>query len=206
MDWKPWEHTYAYFPFKDDANDHSWKWVTLSNTQYISKQTLWYKWQFSQGSTWQWFSLHFNNSNVKFLSMWYKVLNSSWNSNICTLSRYWAVWYNTSHGNSELNNKIAIYTSSSRTRWAIINWMSFNEWHHISIWYDWSKVLVSKDWVQSTLYNWSWYNFWDEISFAWWWNNTNFQVLISDCICENLCWTQEEITKYYNKTKSKYWL
>ena len=203
--WHPSANTLARFPFKDDANDHSWNWVTLVNTQYISKQSLWYKWQFSQWATWNSYSLHFNNSNAKYIWMWYKVLNSTWNSNICWLQKYGAVWYNTSHWNTNLNNKIVLFTNTSWSIWASADWMSFNVWHHIAIWYDWSKVVLSKDWVLSTLYNWTWYNFWVEVWIAWSWNNSNFQVLFSDVICESVSWTQAQITEYWNKTKSIYW-
>lgn len=204
---KPWVHTVAYFPFETDATDHSWNWNVLENTQYLSKQTLWYKRQFSQWTTWRSYNVQFTNSqwNAKFISMWYRLNSASWNSNWLALMRYWTT-YSPSHERSDMSWKIAVFTNSSWRIGVSVNWMSFNAWHHLTIWYDWSKILISKDGVQSTLYNWSWYNFGNEISIAWWWNNTNMIAFVSEFICEDRCRTQEEITKYYNKTKSKYWL
>lgn len=204
--WIPWENTLAYFPFNDDLLDHSWNWVTLSNTSYLSKQTLGYKWQFSQWNTWYSIMAEFSNSNAKFISVWYNVSSSSWNSTILCMQKYWAVWYNTSHLNSNLSGKIAIFTNSSRSIWATANWMSFNARHHFTIWYDWSKVLISKDGVQSTLYNWSWYNFGNSVQIVWWWNNTNMIAFVSEFICESECWSADEISKYYNSTKANYWI
>lgn len=207
-EWIPWSNTIAYFPFKDDVLDHSWNWNVLSNTQYLSKQSLWYKWQFSQWQTWLWINAVFTNSqwNAKFISVWYKVDSASWNSNLLSIWKYWSAWYNPSHWRSDLSWKIAIFTNSSWTIGASTNWMSFNARHHLTIWYDWSKVLISKDWVQTTLYNWSWYNFWNDIVIVWWWNNTNMVAYVSNFICESVCWTAQEVQDYYNNTKSLYWI
>lgn len=205
--WKPWENTVAYFPFSEDANDHSWNWVTLTNTQYLSKQSLWYSWVASQWVAYSWVTLGFTNQDIKFISMWYKINSTSWNTIIEALDKYGSLWYSpSSHDAASINNKFIIYSNSSYSLWATSEWLSFNEWHHITIWYDGSKALISKDWVQETLYNWSWYNFSSLVSLCWIWSYGNLSVTLSECIFENTCWTAEEIQFYYNMTKKDYWL
>lgn len=204
--WTPWANTLAYFPFNDDLLDHSWNWVTLSNTSYLSKQALGYKWQFSQGNTWNNIYAKFTDWNAKFISIWYNVISSSWNSGILGLEKYWYVAYNPTHWNSSISWKIVVFANSSRTIWASVAWMSFNAWHHLTIWFDGSKILISKDGEQVTLYNWSGYNFWNGVNIVGGGNNTNLQCLVSEFICESECWSAAEISNYYNQTKSSYWL
>ena len=88
--------------------------------------------------------------------------------------------------------------------------MSFNARHHLTIWYDGSNILVSKDGVQEILYNWTWYNFSDNVAViltnGWTYQPASMQAVISECIIESVCWTAQEIQAYYNNTKSKYWL
>lgn len=206
-DWHPSERTIAYFPFKDDKVDHSWNDMFLTNTSLLSKWNIWYVCTFSQWSSsvtykvqlaWWW--------NAKYISIRYKINSSSWNTGLLSLEKYWNVWYAPSHWNTSLSNKISVFTSSSFTVWAQSAWLSFNAWHHISVWYDWSKILISKDWVQSTLYNWSWYQFSEIVSLVNMWSEANINYEISDAIIEDTCRTQSEITSYYNSTKSKYWI
>ena len=204
--WIPWENTLAYFPFKDDLLDHSWNGVALRYTQYLTQQTLWYKWQFSQGSAWNSIWAWFDDWNAKFISIWYNIISSSWNSWILSLNKYWCVWYNSTHWTTSLSWKIAIFSNSSWAVWATADWMTFNAWHHLTMWYDGSKVLISKDGVQTTLYNWTGYNFGDTINIVWWWNNTNMNALVSEFICESECWNAAEISNYYNSTKANYWI
>jgi len=205
--WKPWSNTVAYYPLKEDVLDHSWNWVTLTNTQYLSKQSLWYSWVASQWIAYSYIELWFTNQDAKFISMWVKVNSSSWNTEVWTLYKYGMSEYSPSHyDNSSISNKFYLFTNSSYYVWATSNWLTFNEWHHITIWYDWSKVVISKDWVQETLYNWSWYDFWNQVVLCWIWSRGNANYTLSECIVETVARTAQEISDYYNLTKANYWL
>lgn len=202
---EPWEDTVAYYPFKEDFDDHSWNWNILSNTQYLNKQTLWYNWIHSVWPTTPsiWLALQ-NNNNVKFISLWCKVNTSSWVAEICRIWNYGSSCWYTSHIQTDLDNKFTVFTNTSFSRWAISNWLSFNAWHHVTIWYDWSKIVISKDWIQETLYNGSWYNFDNEIRLCWLNINWNVNFTLSEVILESKVRTAQEISDYFNGTKSKY--
>ena len=206
-EWLPWKNTVAYFPFSEDVNDHSWNWITLTNTQYLSKQSLWYSFVASQWVSWTWTMINFTNWNAVFISMWVKVNSSSWNTVLWQLERFGSAWYAPSHyDDTNLNNKFYIFTNSSYSVWATSNWLTFNEWHHITIWYDWNKVVISKDWVQETLYNWSWYDFWNQVVLCWIWSRGNANYTLSECIVETVVRTGQEKANYYNSTKANYWI
>lgn len=206
--WHPWANTLAYFPLEDDVLDHVWS-NTLSNPSNLTKWTIWYN--FNKKSTWPQVWCTFTNWSVKFLSIWYK-LNSvtwSWNSIVAEIEKYGAVAYNSSHLESRLNNKIAVFSDSNWSLWGAVAWMSSNARHHLTVWCDGSKILISKDGVQETLYNWTGYTWWGEtVSLVREWtgsgNNITLNVDLSEFICESACRSAQEILDYYNLTKSTY--
>lgn len=203
----PTSNTLAYFPFKNDILDHSGNWATPNNTQYFTKATIWYNRKLSQWSTWLWIGTDFVSSSAKFMSMWYKINYSSGNARVLNMAKYWSVSYNTSHWRSDLTNKIAIFTNSSWTIWASMNWKSFNARHHLAIWYyDSNWVKVFWDWVKTNFYSWSGYNFWDSVWICWIWNNGNVSFDIWETIVEKSWRTDQFLTDYYNNTKGDYWI
>lgn len=203
---EPWANTIAYFPFENDTLDHSGNSVSLEWTNYLTQATKWYSFVLSQWNTWLTLWVWFSDANVKFVSLRYKVLSSSWNANIISMHKYWYASYFPSHWNSSLSGKINIFTSSSWAVWASVAWMSFNERHHLTIWYNSSSVVISKDWTTSTLYNGAWYNFWNDITICSIGNNWNVSFLISECICESEARSSDQVLAYYNSRKSKYWI
>ena len=190
---KPWVHTVAYFPFETDATDHSWNWITLSNSW--SKQTLWYK--FQSAST---FSRNLNTA--RFASLWCKVISWwwSWTWQVA-LIMYWWMCYNLMHWQSDFRNTIQFWNWSSwRKSWT---WMSTNQRYNLAWSYDWSKAVMRVNATKTVLVNSSSYysqsNADALISWSW------YNIDLSKVIFEDAVPSDEDIIKYFNKTKREYW-
>jgi hypothetical protein len=203
--WKPNENTLAYFPFTDDVLDHSGN-NTLTNTQYLSKDTIGYKRVHSQWPSGVWIPSTFDNSNVNYINCWYKVnsVNTNGNCTILAMDKYWS-GYSLGNGESRLKNKIYTWGDGQWTQLYSADWMSTWERHNFSIWFNGSEVQYSKDWVVATIGS-AGYNFADTVYLCTIWNNGNVDVTFSNFICESQCWTQQRIQDYYNYTKSNYWI
>lgn len=204
----PWANTIAYFPFETDTLDHSWKWVTLSSTQYFSKGSIWYTRSASQWSSPTYIWASFTNSNAKLISLWYKInsVTTTWVTAIANLQKYGDVSYYPWHQDSTLRWKIVAFSNSLYAVWWSMSWPSINAWHHLVVMYDGTAIKVAIDWVVTTLYNWAWYNFGDTVMLIWTWSYWSSNVEMSNAIIESQPRTAQKITNYYQKTKSKYWL
>ena len=198
----PTSNTIAYFPFENDTLDHSGNWVSLSISWSFTKWTLWYV--FSSSTSWQ--GVTFTNWNVAYMWLWFKINSTSNNTTVLNYAKRWYMAYQPTHNDSNLNNKIVNFTSSSYAIWGSIAWFTYQQWHHLAFLYDGTKLKVAKDWVLQDFYNGTWYNFGNGITicscgFSW-----NINTNVSDVIVENRAWTADEILNYYKHTKSQYWL
>jgi len=211
--WKPWSNTLLYMPFKTDLLDHSWNWVSFTN---------------SWGVTIQNGAAYFTGSNYLYSKSFNSI--SSYQTN-CTIS----VWFkNTSSTNAERTAIHQFYYGSwkyywyslwCRSDWKIMVQNTYTgsvDWTQPSYWTTqrWNVVLVRDNpskiyinWVlyqngntndKSSLYSWIWiwwsmrYNG-DMWEYKWIW-------YISEVIIEWKKWTAQEVLNYYNQTKSTYWL
>ena len=207
--WSPWSNTIAYFPFVSDTLDHSWNWTSLSinNCTFVKDTSNVTGYKFTYWSSWD-SNIYFINSNVQFLCFWFKInsINSWYNSTLWYIRSHW-ISYWPAHYESDIRNKIVVFTNSSYTRWAITDWFTYNAWHNIALWYDGTKLKVGKDWVLSDFYTGSWYNFGDNKIFIVWSSNSAQQITtVSEVIAESACWSASDYLNYYNLTKSNYWL
>ena len=208
--WKPWTNTLSYFPLRTDFSDSlsnrtlspynvsiSWWYAVLStdtSRMPISSGISWssitasvwfYYWQYN--TSWSW-------SSIFVRSWWdYHHLLISWNTN--DWKAYWRVWY---------YNKDA---STKFQSWSL-NLSPWN-WYHIVVTKDWTneKIYVNSELVLDNNnsfnnnsypisiignYNWSWWKQW-----AIW--------KMCEVIFETWNWSQQYITKYFNKTKKEFW-
>ena len=203
--WKPWANTLAYFPFKDDILDTQWTY-TLSNN-WNSKETIWYKF-----TSYALINIP-NNVTPKTTSMWAKPISignsTRSDTQMATLPNF--TGYYLHHKNSSLNQKYVTFTNSSYASVTASASVSFNQRYLFTTVYDGTKsygyingvkVLESAAWYRRS---WNPIWFWED-TYDWTSNYVNWQCILSDCIVESEPRTADEILKYFNQTKSNYWL
>ena len=188
-----------YYPFKEDQLDKVWS-STIPITW--TKQTLWYK--FSWGSE---YKLTNPNQNTRFVSFWVKVnslITSAWACQ--TIFTYPAeVNYCAYNNATSFSNKFSCYvstTGSTTDKWKSFWNYSIPLWQWVYLAYgtDGTKCIAYVNWAlnwtyttNSTLSRWMTFIRWMDLTY-------------SELIGESVCWTAQEVQKYYNQTKSNYWL
>lgn len=191
--WKPNDNTVIYFPFKDDALDHSWNWIVLSNTW--TSQSLWY--QFTSAS-----SYSQTLTNLVFVSYYIKVVSNVWQNSYCQVctTRKWTMWYNVNHNDSSFRNCVQFGTSSwtwYKETTGIVSW----SWYHLAYWYDGSQAVMYVNWVKKVMYTGSSYRDQDAPRLT---SDSWYTLILSEVIWESRCWTSDEVLLYYNRTKDNY--
>ena len=212
-EWQPWENTVAYYKFDWNLNDSSGNSHTLSNTGSISYSTNPYAVNLSTSNY-----LYFNNADTfnhdwTFNTWAYitarntanqsTVLFSQWtwatNSMIfCCIDYQWklAMWfYNDDYIwtiTSPLNQWVNVcytYNYATKTYKAYINWV---------------KDIDGTKTTQYTVVSWNLY-MWALADGP---TSLNYRVQwkLSEYILENKVRTAQDVTNYYNQTKSNYWL
>lgn len=210
----PWANTIAYYPLTSTTttSDMSWNNKNLTNYNNVS---FW---------TYQWVSCASFNGSSQYLGLWAKF--TLWNT-YTVLSWYW-------HTASNVGMVYCQWASSSLypAFWA---WRAYGSWTkivmHSGSW--WNNTWIVSD---NSSNNWKWvlwvfvfnngtariyenntqtvsgslsapWTWWEDF-YIWmrrqWYNY--FSGLISNLIIENKSRTAQEISDYYNLTKSKYWL
>lgn len=201
--WTPWKNTIAYFPFENDQLDHSWNWLTINNT--LNKETIGYSLTQDMSNT------HVANSTfIKFVWCWYivnSINNNSYPVGILWTNNLGASVYYIWNGYSSQRNKILTYQWSDFTVVWSTEWMSYYNWHYLAFsFYNW-VLYVCKDWVVTVQYKWTPDPYSGcNIGLMQKWSWVNFKVTYSNLIVESEWWTQQQITAYYNQTKSLYWI
>ena len=197
--WKPWANTLCYFPFIDDITDHSWNWATLNSTW--TKQNIWYSFYTGSGNR---ITISMNNIwNVKWFCAWQKLDNASWTAKLGTFYDETSMgWY--LYDGWIWPNIWTYYTSSyeKASTPITVDW----NWHLMWVWFDGTNTVYWFDNTFWILRAWVWYNFWNifalQASNSW----ASWTVTHSNFIAESKCWDVDEYIRYYNQTKSNYWL
>ena len=204
----PWANTIAYYPLENDVNDHSWNWYNLTPT----------------------------NITYTTLSSWLKVATFNWSSSKATTSSFstyswnfttsmWFYWNNITsqlavmrcNAASDSSWKIRdIHIGAPNRIRAIMNWGSVetgtnaftnNTWHHMVVTKEWSTW---KLYINNSLKSTATVSYNTNTNMALWYrqfgNDRYWKWYISKFILENKVRTSQEISDYYNLTKSKYWL
>lgn len=224
--WQPWANTIAYWKLETDGADYSWNgynltlnWITFKtswNLKYAevttASQNCYQPWVFTQANVWVGdFCLNFwfnpvnpwSKCPVMFLDSpdispypWINIFfdpnnrNGLWDGIIFRLSGY--------------EQYISTTTASSL----------YNLWHNV--------VYTRLNWVcyayidsvpTITPYsdNTNISQLWGYSSFVIWWNGNsqirwNTWAKFSNMICENIWWSNSDVSNYYNQAKGNYWL
>ena len=217
--WKPSANTIAYYKFETDVNDYSWNnrnltnsWVTFSDWYWIfsTSNNSSSQWPYASYSSWlTWY---------KTISCWFyktydvnwmlAVWNSSWNisgwyfqlrtQNPNGFSVSWSWWWSF---NTDVTN--SSYTVQ-KNKWHLVTFtqnVANNSWASswtLKIYLDWVYYWTNAHYFNRPIYRiWSW----KDSSYYY-----NFPWKLSNLIIESKEWSASEISDYYNKTKSKYWL
>ena len=198
---RPWPNTVAYFPLIDDVIDKvQWLSLTANWTKEVLGRT------FNTSVT---FSDRDKTKPTMFVSMMLKVNSWIWGSTCCT--QLFDLWehpccYVTSHSESWLRNTVH-YKPSSWSSWPRANtWIVQWNWYHFCYWIyngrvymrvNWNKTEIS--WANITGTN-DWWN--DFVRINWNWVN----ITCSEYIMESVWWSDDEVSEYFNKIKSLYWI
>lgn len=197
--WKPWANTLAYFLFKDNQNDSSWNWATLSTTW--TKQAIGYSFYTWSNSR---VTISMNNvENIKWFCCWQKLDSASWTSWLNTFYDRTSMWWNL-YDYGTTTTIWTFYTSSyaKASTPITVDW----NWHLMWVWFDGTNTVYWFDNTFWILRAWAWYNFWNTFALQATNSWTSWTVTHSNFIAESKCRDSEEWTKYYNQTKWNYWL
>ena len=211
--WKPWANTVAYYPLTSTStvNDMSWNWLTLTNNWNVLFWT--YHWVDCANYSGNW---SLRNSVLTTWYIWQTFTISEW------VLRHWneiLIW---TFNNVGTKRAIWINVASTFINFTFGTWSAFqdnkysintvtDQWYHIALTHNSTGNLIwYVNWQQVITWNvtiWEWAsNFWiwaavfsdNEIYYSNW--------NISNVIIEDIPRTAQEISKYYNQTKSLYWL
>ena len=210
----PWSNTYAYYKFEQDANDYS------GNGRNATAYNITYTTLTSWKKIWV-----FNGSSSYAVCPFY---NYTWTTNptftICVRIRLTAV-----PGSSALRNLINNQTSDYNGYFTDLLWAKLRNcfgnsiaeqsYTNMTAWSWYLLCVTVSNWAinRYLYYNWTLYT-WSE---SWWTYTSVNQYVnigrratwdrywygnISELIIENKVRTTQEVAKYYNLTKSNYWL
>jgi len=210
--WNPWAYTVAYYPLKSDFKDYSWKnrdgtssWSCTfqDNGCYFAQWYVSIPTPTELGTSWVCtFSLWIKEWNPMTwwpYSRWYnKIVGQryEWNDSKTSFCVWWA-WDNGSSTKYQINESSKIFENNKR--------------EYVTVTYTWwSTYKVYRNWSLVGTYNYSfnpknnlWTSNWYINYFNNWWSVNR---TLSEIIIESKVRTDQEISDYFNKTKSKYWI
>lgn len=209
--WQPWANTIAYYPLTSTStvNDMSGNNNTLTNRWAIFTTLLWVDCADINNNGFyisSWFTL-----NTETISCWFNLKNGNiHNTIIKQWSSFWqnvfGVWYRPSLWLA-ITDWWWSWTKEIIVSWDLTVW----QWYHL--------VLTQENWKNWKMYlNWNLYtSWWDSRTttpdwpFYIWYSdinpsNTYWYNYISEVIIENKVRTAQEISNYFNQTKSLYWI
>lgn len=197
---EPWANTIAYLPMKTDLLDHSGTWTTATVSWTVSL-TDWH-WYFNGGKIYGSLSSIPTSYTI---SMWLKAtsLPAHWKTITC-------IWQYNSHGNfwfwlrETYNNFCYSRRDADYPTWPIAdttNWylatITYTSWT-VALYINWTYNTGTSAFPTTALWT-SDYIISDSFG-------ANFYWYINDYIVEDKVWTAQEVSDYYNSTKSNYGL
>lgn len=208
--WQPWANTIAYWKLDWDTTDELWNYDMVTRIWTMNYWTLswWQKYGIFNGSTI--LSVASVPSWTKWtLSFW---INKSWTSEYVSFVQN----INTDWSDNYTQIVLKQTEIGFRIPWWSNNFRNYTqstwEWHHIVLTQDWTGMCLYIDNVQiwSTRSNNSWFNakWWNQLC-IWWlirWTQAYsiFNWYLSNMIIESEARTAQEVSDYYNLTKSLY--
>lgn len=214
--WQPWANTLLYLPFVSDMNDHSWNWNNPTSSSNAIITTLdgvnccfLNQWRIVLPAIWAVFNSIFT------VAWWINITGTKWNGFNCIMASWTYGAYNafglTWYYKTGQNDFGAWYCA-----WAsvAINTPSYSwGWRHflatldankkLVLYMNWSEVDSTTSWTphinDNTVY--IWVN--TEVP-----NDTSrwSYCYLSDLILEDKARTAQEVSDYFDQTKSLYWI
>ena len=192
--WQPWANTIAYYPFETDTLDAYWTTtISISWTQ----ESIWYSFTSSSNPSIS------SSSAGRFISIWIKFVSR--NGSYCEWPKVWygGITYNFYHTSADFSQRFQY--NASGIGWVASSMRTINagEWKHLAYWYDSQghKVVAYINWNKVWEYNSEWPAQTLTCNLMRWWT-----VVLSQLILENQVRAESDIIRYYNQTKSNYWL
>ena len=219
--WKPWANTIAYFPLENNSNEGSWKTVTSSDSS-VSYSTLWWVKCANVSSNW---GITCTTSIFDWSSAWTEQTMSFWlyqNAMPSWRSRYAFEFerngYYSFYFLSRSNN---VYRYEGISAWSTIDvnipssdiwtWVYFTLVNSSSWKYMYKNGVLIWSWTWSSRPRWNRPNNYQEAnkilcSRTWPNDGESLNWWLRELIFEKKCRTLQEISDYYNQTKSTYGL
>lgn len=206
--WKPWANTIAYYPLETDFNDASWNSRNLANTNATITSLNWvdcayYNW--NSYSIYEWTAL---SASDRTFSVWcYVPINN--NGTLVHISNYQYVdntgslWTNLYQSKVYVSDWMSNYIEYTITQWQWVNVVVAQNNSNVSLYIKWQLAQTISNYPseQRSSNGWGlWAKFWK--------NNHSERLTgyLSNVILEDKARTAQEITNYYNLTKSNYGL
>lgn len=207
--WTPWENTLLYMPFSEDILDHSWNNVTF--TTYWTAPVI-QDWV----SVWDWTGFLYTSpltpaSHVFTAQCWVNIAITTgvWWLSDDSHSPY--KWWNSKPSNNKWRIEIpetstSVYSTTTLSEmldnWYLVTLVWNNNYAYLYI--NWELEISSAGGFTSWTYAFSigkniFKN--DDIAIS-----SIFQWKMSELIFEDKAWTSQEISNYFNSTKSLYWI
>lgn len=220
--WQPWANTLAYFPFNWDANDYSWNGHHLSNVWTVSYTTQLANGHYVATRTW-WittqsaFYTTFSYTNVPITMIWR--CRTSWNGTDWFLwTNKWMLWYSDGNNNWNViktahNNWYYSYVASNpQSSCTADSWSYYADgnWHLIIWVFDTTWVSLYVDNMTTPVCSWTTSTVWTTctwvLNIGWRYSQSyySFNWDLSEFIMENKARTEQEISDYFDQTKSLY--
>ena len=210
--WKPNANTLLYLPLENDTIDHSWKWTAITVSWTPTKADIWYWF-----SGWTYLRTNFSE-NLFVGSMPYTILMwakwASWTSWLTNYSPLYSTTYYSggaySWSEARLWGSNVFYTSWYWSEQALtLDWSDSTQWNLMAFVLNSTSQNIYQNsqliWQGTANYRMStsnYLNFPSNTSDSW----RNKWVWLSKIIIENKARTADEVSKYYNSTKSLYWI
>lgn len=215
--WKPWANTLLYLPLESNITDQSWNSRSTSATN-VSFTTVWWLASASIPSNWyitipnDIVSYSISERTVSCL-IYVTSLQVSQRRSILRMLKNWVSYNNILILENTTNIYDNIATSSTTLSQAYWTWYLVNSrnnivatcnssWHNLYI--NWTKIATAT-WFDKP--RWVKYNSINDAmkiwgSDSWQWLNGNMREMIM----EDVMWSDDDVSNYYNRIKSKLWL
>ena len=224
QEWQPWENTLLYLPLESDVVDKSWRtwrtfttsWITYTTVGGVPSMHNWTSWGIRLTAP---YPLQPTVTNPLTLSV--LVYITSWQiSSRRDVVDFAATWWknrlflvfmenstNLKFSNEDLSIN-ATFTSYINNRMNIV--VTGSVWNPFKMYINWELVVT---WDTNVVRpRWNWTQTWTDIVQAIWCRRTNAEYKeginwnMRELIMEEAEWTADDVSKYYQRIKSKLWI
>ena len=210
--WKPWANTIAYYKLNWNLNDSSWNWYNWTWANWTEKYTTLSSWiQVAEFSWWVSRVTTTFSWTPKTVSVWAYKSTTLWDAYPYDWKQI--IWQNSADSWNwwifrNVSNNTILYQDGND--YVQLNDISYRDkWMHYLATVDGNVTKFYLNWE----YKWSINKTINVNRSLWMWtspydNNSRYTLYwyISEVILEDMGWTAQEITNYYNQTKSLYWI